>query len=97
MEEYLAYFEWDDLKALINLDKHGILFEDAVLTFFDLDFLSGFDEKHSDLEIRYTGMGKHPSGAILVTIYTERSDKFRIISSRHANRRERMIYANNKD
>ena len=70
MEQYLAHFEWDDVTAAINLEKHGILFEDAVLAFFDLDFLSAFDEKHSELEIRYVGMGKHPSGAILVTIYT---------------------------
>ena len=62
------------------------------------DFILGgkLDEKHSDMEIRYAGTGKHPSGMVLVTIYTERGDIFRIISSRKANKKERHEYENSK-
>src|SRR5947209_4632678 len=92
MDEYLAYFEWDDVKAELNFEKHGVLFEDAVLTFFDKDFIRLWDEKHSESEIRYVGIGSHPMKLLFVTIYTERGNKFRIISSRKANRKERHMY-----
>ncbi len=96
MEQYLAHFEWDDVKAALNFEKHGVLFEDAVLTFFDRDFIRLFDEKHSDTEVRYAGIGQHPSGSVLITIYTERNDAFRIISSRPSNRKERKMYEESK-
>ena|SRR5665213_915082 len=96
MKEYLVHFEWDDLKAELNFEKHGVLFEDAVLTLFDEDFIKLFDEKHSESEIRYVGIGKHPIGLRLVTIYTERGNKLRIISSRRANKKERQTYENHK-
>jgi uncharacterized protein len=96
MKERLANFEWDDKKAALNFKKHGVLFEDAAETFFDKDFIRLFDEKHSDIEIRYAGTGKPPSGIMLVTIYTERGDMIRIISSRRANKRERQIYEKSK-
>jgi uncharacterized DUF497 family protein len=96
MKERLANFEWDEMKAALNFKKHGVRFEDAAETFFDEDFIRLFDEKHSEVEIRYAGTGKHPSGIILVTIYTERGDMIRIISSRKANKKERQLYENSK-
>jgi uncharacterized DUF497 family protein len=96
MDKRLANFEWDENKATLNFEKHGVRFEDAAETFFDEDFIRIFDEKHSEKEIRYAGTGKHPSGAMLVTIYTERGDTFRIISSRKANKKERHEYENSK-
>jgi uncharacterized protein len=92
MEEHLGYFEWDDAKAELNFEKHGVLFEDAALTFFDRNFLRLFDEKHSGEEIRYAGLGKHPAGRILVTIYTERRELIRIISARKANKKEQVTH-----
>jgi uncharacterized protein len=96
MDKRLANFEWDENKAALNFEKHGVRFEDAAETFFDQDFIRLFDEKHSEVEIRYAGTGKHLSGAMLVTIYTERGDTFRIISSRKANKKERQVYENSK-
>jgi uncharacterized DUF497 family protein len=92
MDKRLANFEWDENKAALNLEKHGVRFEDAAETLFDEDFIRLFDEKHSEVEIRYVGTGRHPTGAMLVTIYTERGDTFRIISSRKANKKERQAY-----
>jgi uncharacterized DUF497 family protein len=96
MDKRLGSFEWDENKAALNFEKHGVRFEDAAETFFDDDFIRLFDEKHSGGEIRYAGTGKHPSGVMLVTIYTERGDIFRIISSRKANKKERSEYENSK-
>ena len=92
MQDYLAHFEWDEKKAALNLLKHGVLFEDASLTFFDKNFLRIFDEKHSDTEIRYIGIGAHPVGEVIVSVYTERADRLRLISARKANRKERHTY-----
>jgi len=97
MQDRLGHFEWDEKKAILNYKKHGVRFEDAALTFFDPDFIRLFDAKHSDDEVRYAGTGIHPSGVTLVTIYTERGDNFRIISSRKANRKERQAYENSKN
>ncbi len=92
MQNWLAHFEWDDNKAALNYEKHGVLFEDAVLTFFDPDFVRIFDSKHSASELRYAGIRLHPARRMLTTVYTERGDNFRIISSRKANKKERQTY-----
>ena len=39
--------EWDDKKAAINKQKHGIEFEDAALVFADENRIERRDEKHS--------------------------------------------------
>jgi uncharacterized DUF497 family protein len=92
MQDRLARFEWDEKKAERNYLKHGVLFEDAALTFFDKDFIRMFDQKHSEIEDRFVGIGAHPTGALLVTVYTERDDNLRLISSRKANKKERKAY-----
>ena len=86
--EYIV--EWDDNKAEINYKKHGIHFEDAALIFLDDKLIDDYDELHSDEEDRIKVIGK--VGKILVVIYTERGEKYRIISARNANKRERSKY-----
>ncbi len=45
-------FNWDEAKALSNLKKHGISFEEAKTVFFD-DFARTFDDvEHSIGEFR---------------------------------------------
>jgi hypothetical protein len=92
MQNRLAGFEWDEKKETLNFAKHGVRFEDAALTFFDADFIRLFDAKHSESETRYAGIGMRPGGTLLVTIYTERGNLIRIISSRKANKKERVSY-----
>ena len=82
--------EWDDNKAELNWKKHGIHFEDAALIFLDDKLIDDYDELHSDDEDRIKVIGK--VGKILVVIYTERGEKYRIISARNANKRERSKY-----
>ena len=83
-------FEWDDEKYKINIKKHGIYFEDAVRVFFDKNLIDDYDFEHSNDEDRIKIIGKVEK--VLVVIYTERVEKFRIISARLANKKERNDY-----
>ena len=84
------FVEWDDNKAEINRKKHGIYFEDAALIFLDENMIEEYDEEHSDEEERIKVIGM--VGKILVVIYTERGEKYRLISARHATKNERSRY-----
>lgn len=86
--EYVV--EWDDEKNKINKKKHGISFEDAALVFLDDNRFDDYDEFHSDDEDRIKTIGK--VGKILAVIYTERIEKYRIISARYATRKEENDY-----
>ena len=88
LEEYK--FEWDDDKAEKNIRKHGIYFEDAAWVFLDEFKIDEYDELHSDFEDRYKIIGR--VGKILAVIYTERGEKFRIISARYADKKEQEEY-----
>lgn len=87
----MVRFQYDPAKAAANLDKHGVLFADAegvlgdplALTVPDLDSVG---------EVRFVTIGMGSAGELLVVIYTERDDEYRIISARHATRRERGSY-----
>ena len=41
-------FEWDAAKAALNLKKHGIAFEDAVLVFCDPGRIETYDDDHRE-------------------------------------------------
>ncbi len=96
MPETIGHFEWNEQKALLNLEKHGVSFEEAALSFFDADFVRAEDRKHSLTEQRYSGIGKIQRTKMVVTIFTERGNNIRIISSRLANKKERDVYEKRK-
>jgi len=82
-------FEWDPKKAATNRRKHRVSFEGAQTTFYDLRGALIRDEAHStDEEERFVFMGRSDRGRVLVTVFTERGDRRRLISSRRANGRE---------
>ena len=83
-------FEWDDEKAKINVKKHGIYFEDAVLVFFDNNALYYEDDEHSYGENRVKVVGMVEK--VLAVIYTERGEVNRIISARFADKHEKEDY-----
>ncbi len=82
--------EWDDNKAEINRKKHGVTFEMAAQVFLDEFLIDDYDEDHSDYEERIKVIGMVDK--ILVVIYTERGEKYRLISARHADKREKRKY-----
>jgi len=85
-------FEWDENKASANLAKHGISFDAATLVFEDPDSFSAIDTKkdYGETRINTTGM---VDGVLVATVtHTDRHGTTRIISARHATRKERKIY-----
>jgi uncharacterized protein len=80
-------FEWDDDKAVANVAKHGVSFDDATLVFDDPNASDDLDDSIAYGEERWlkAGMSK---GKLLVVVYTERSGRFRLISARHGERRD---------
>ncbi len=85
-------FEWNANKAGSILAKHGVSFEEAATVFGDPASITIPDPAHSQMETRFVILGRSHQGRLLVVIHTERGDNIRIISARHASRRERKSY-----
>lgn len=90
-------FSWDPRKALSNLKKHGVSFEEAESVFDDPWVLDWHDHEHSEDEQRRKCIGLSIAGKILVIAYAPRRSKdgseiIRIISARRASRQEREAY-----
>ena len=62
-------FEWDELKAQINEQKHGISFEEAQTAFYDENARLTFDSEHSLDEERYILLGMSSSLRLLVVCH----------------------------
>jgi uncharacterized DUF497 family protein len=85
-------FEWNSKKALLNIRKHGITFEEATTIFGDSLSLTIPDPYHSIGEDRFVTIGTSVKGRILVVVHTDRHDVIRIISARKAAKYERKQY-----
>lgn len=82
-------FEWDEDKSQLNLKKHGIDFETAMLVFNDLQRIEIYDMEHSINEDRYNTIGM--VNDILFVVYTERKENIRLISARLATKTEEHL------
>jgi uncharacterized protein len=85
-------FEWDPDKALRNLSKHGVSFQEAATVFGDPLAITYFDPDRSEEEDRFLTFGHSSAGRLLVLSHTDRDDRTRIISARLATRKERKSY-----
>jgi uncharacterized DUF497 family protein len=85
-------FEWDAGKALRNLKKHGIAFEEAESVFDDRFCIEFYDPKHSASEHRFLIVGESNLGRLLIVSFTERGNLARIISVRETTASERKDY-----
>ena len=83
-------FQWDNNKAVLNLEKHGVDFPDAVGVFYDPNVLS-IDDPHPS-EQRFLTIGFDFLARILVVSYTWRQGEIRIISARKATKKEQKQY-----
>ncbi|BAZ12585.1 hypothetical protein NIES4071_44160 [Calothrix sp. NIES-4071] len=63
-------FEWDENKAIRNLEKHGVSFDEAKTVFDDPVYLIFPDPDHSIREERFIIMGKSTQNQLLVVSYT---------------------------
>ncbi|MGH9714469.1 MAG: BrnT family toxin [Candidatus Acidiferrales bacterium] len=95
-------FTWDARKALQNLRKHRVSFEEAATVFADSEALDWEDTEHSEFEKRSKRLGKSFRERALLVVYTVRrlkneKETVRIISARQASRKERKAYAGQPD
>lgn len=81
--------EWDQEKAVSNLEKHEVSFEEAATVFDDPLYIDFYDPDHSVEEHRYLIMGQSTAGRLLFVAYTERDDVIRLISAREMTSSER--------
>lgn len=87
-------YEWDPVKAVGNLKKHGVRFADAVLVFED-DHAVTIEDHSAVGEQRFCTIGMDSVLAVLVVVYAYRFENvIRIISARKASRKERIYYEN---
>ena len=82
-------FEWDREKALANVEKHGVTFDEAVTVFGDPLAATFDDPDHSRRERRFITVGYSGRGRLLVVCHTERGGAVRVISARRATPHER--------
>lgn len=85
-------FEWDPIKARLNLWKHRVSFEEASTALLDPLSKTDLDPDHSVEEHRFITFGISMRRRLLVVSYTEQDDVIRLISARLATKHEREIY-----
>jgi len=86
-------FEWDPAKAELNMEKHGVAFDEACSVFQDPYHREQMDEFHSTQEeVRFISIGKSNLRRILVVANCDRGDNIRIYSARLATAREVKFY-----
>ena len=85
-------YEWDAVKAKVNLRKHGVSFEDAATVFLDPLALTFPDPYHSGGEEREITIGHSAGHQVVFVSHCPRGNRIRIISARKATRRERKDY-----
>jgi len=84
-------FEWDENKAKLNEQKHGVTFGEAKLAFDDENAVEIFDELNSDEEIRFQIIALSPIRLLFVA-FIFRDENIRIISARKADAKQVKIY-----
>lgn len=85
-------FVWNADKALTNLRKHGIRFEDAVTVF--LDPLLVLTDASRNEEARDAAIGFDLHGRLLFVVHIEFDGQYiRIVSARPAEPQEEALYA----
>ena len=84
-------FEWDENKNLVNIQKHGVDFNN-VPEIFNGPMIINIDDRIDYGEERYIGIG-FLRDIIAVVIFVEKDDDIiRIISARKANKNESKIF-----
>ena len=87
-------FQWDDNKAKVNSEKHGITFQEAKTVFYNEFADQFFDKENSYEEDRFLLLGRSIHARILMVChcYRESDEVIRIISARKATKSETKFY-----
>lgn len=84
-------FSYDPAKEAANVKKHGVSFSDAEGVFED-PLAATVEDPDAEGEQRFVAAGLGSAGQLLVVVYAERKDEYRLISARRATRKERIHY-----
>jgi uncharacterized DUF497 family protein len=85
--------EWDVDKAVANLKKHGVRFEEAATSLLDPQ-AQAQEDADSKGEARWVLIGMSASARLLTVVYTLHNEtRIRLISARKATRKEAGYYA----
>jgi uncharacterized DUF497 family protein len=84
-------FEWDDVKAMANLARHGVAFDVARGVFRDPFAIDWLDDRQEYGEPRYATIGM-AAGRLIYVAYTMRAERIRLVSARGAEPHEHRIY-----
>lgn len=84
-------FQWNK-GNIAHIAKHNVLPREAEEVFFDQDNVQDEDLEHSTKEKRWLIIGKTEKGRLLYQIFTVRTGKIRVISSRDINKKEVKLY-----
>lgn len=85
-------FERDTQKAVRNVDKHGVSFEEAVTVLGDPLSDTFDDPDHSEEERRFLIVVASDRGRVLIVAHTDDGAVVRIISAREPTPGERKWY-----
>ncbi len=85
-------FEWHPNKAVANLRKHGVSFDEAATVLADPLAITVPDPDHSQDEERFITVGMSFERRLLIVAHTERGTRIRLISARELTAVERMAY-----
>lgn len=85
-------FEWDPDKAIANLRKHGISFDEAATVLADPLAITVPDPDHSQDQERYITVGLSFGRRLLLVAHTDREMRIRLISARELTTTERVAY-----
>ncbi|MFC3530483.1 BrnT family toxin [Paracoccus mangrovi] len=86
-------FECDRNKARANLQKHRMRFTDAGRAIkHNLSLTNPSPQSDSLREERFVTVARNPGGRAMVVIWTPRNGNMRIISVRHARKKEQEAF-----
>lgn len=83
-------YEWDDVQAALNLQKHGVSFAEAVSALDDPRAV--YVDAGEDVEPRFAAIGMSAATRLLFVVHVERGERDRIISARLATADEETLY-----
>jgi uncharacterized protein len=92
-------FDWDEGNARKSAEKHSVSQAEAESLFFCDPLIVVPDLRHSQTERHYHALGRTSAGRLFHVVFTLRRQEtlIRVISARDMHRKERIIYAKEKE
>ena len=85
-------FDWDLANKTKNWIKHNVSVRESERVFFNKPLVIAKDPRHSQIEDRFSALGRTDEARLLTIFFTVRGNKVRVISARDMNKKERQKY-----